>query len=148
MTSILPLNFPFPSLEFACASYEFACASGDQCVTSRYRCDGVFDCRDHSDERDCRKLPAPTHNITNIAVFTVDLIKTNGTTRNSVSFIVIQIHFGAVLMSQFSEYFVLFAAAPSTSHSCSWPVPQKRVPVPDGRFLRTRRVGVRRPPGL
>lgn len=45
----------FPLLEFSCASYQFACASGDQCVDTRYRCDGVFDCKDHSDERDCRK---------------------------------------------------------------------------------------------
>lgn len=44
------------TLEFSCASYEFACTSGDQCVSSSYQCDGVFDCRDHSDEQDCRKL--------------------------------------------------------------------------------------------
>lgn len=44
------------TLELACASYEFACASGDQCVISSYRCDGVFDCRDHSDEQHCRKF--------------------------------------------------------------------------------------------
>lgn len=40
--------------EFSCQSYEFACASGDQCISSSYRCDGVFDCRDHSDEQNCR----------------------------------------------------------------------------------------------
>lgn len=44
------------TLEFVCASYQFACASGDQCVSSSYRCDGVFDCRDHSDEQGCRKF--------------------------------------------------------------------------------------------
>uniref|UniRef100_A0AAQ5Z5D7 Low-density lipoprotein receptor-related protein 2 n=1 Tax=Amphiprion ocellaris TaxID=80972 RepID=A0AAQ5Z5D7_AMPOC len=27
--------------------------SGDQCVGATYRCDGVFDCRDHSDEQGC-----------------------------------------------------------------------------------------------
>lgn len=55
---MLSTSFPpyFSPQEFTCASYEFACASGDQCVSSMYECDGVFDCRDHSDELDCRKL--------------------------------------------------------------------------------------------
>lgn len=53
--------------EFSCASYEFACASGDQCVTLGYQCDGVFDCRDHSDEQDCRKLTKAIYFQTNPA---------------------------------------------------------------------------------
>lgn len=55
-SSSWPLSFTTSLLlEFACDSHEFACASGDQCIHSVYQCDGVFDCRDHSDERDCRK---------------------------------------------------------------------------------------------
>lgn len=48
--------------EFSCQSYEFACASGDQCISSSYRCDGVFDCRDHSDEQNCRMLTSRAQN--------------------------------------------------------------------------------------
>jgi len=47
-------NF-FLFLVYNCSGTEFKCVSGDQCISSYYQCDGVFDCNDHSDETDCRK---------------------------------------------------------------------------------------------
>ena len=32
---------------------EHMCATGGKCYTEADRCDGRFDCDDHSDERDC-----------------------------------------------------------------------------------------------
>lgn len=40
---------------YNCTPTEFKCSSGHQCINSFYRCDGVFDCSDRSDERGCRK---------------------------------------------------------------------------------------------
>lgn len=40
---------------YNCTVNEFKCTRGHQCVNSYYRCDGVFDCSDRSDERDCRE---------------------------------------------------------------------------------------------
>jgi len=37
-----------------CSSDEFTCSSGE-CVELKYRCDRDYDCRDGSDEFDCRK---------------------------------------------------------------------------------------------
>lgn len=43
----------------ACAAAaQFACRSGE-CVHLGWRCDGDRDCKDKSDEADCRKLPPP-----------------------------------------------------------------------------------------
>lgn len=46
------------SLSFSvlnCTSSQFKCADGSACINSRYRCDGVYDCKDNSDEAGCRK---------------------------------------------------------------------------------------------
>uniref|UniRef100_A0A8C5S259 LDL receptor related protein 2 n=1 Tax=Laticauda laticaudata TaxID=8630 RepID=A0A8C5S259_LATLA len=51
-------SFPLQSQKiyfYNCSSTEFKCASGNQCIRNYYRCDGVFDCSDHSDEAGCRK---------------------------------------------------------------------------------------------
>ena len=34
---------------------EFACGSGE-CISIAKRCDRQYDCKDYSDEQDCRKL--------------------------------------------------------------------------------------------
>lgn len=41
--------------EHACLPNEFACKSGE-CINSTMMCDGVFDCKDASDEDSCSKL--------------------------------------------------------------------------------------------
>ena len=38
-----------------CAEGQFECDSGE-CINEGSKCDGRADCRDQSDERDCRKL--------------------------------------------------------------------------------------------
>nr|2I1P_A Chain A, Low-density lipoprotein receptor-related protein 2 [Rattus norvegicus] len=40
-----------------CTSAQFKCADGSSCINSRYRCDGVYDCRDNSDEAGCPTRP-------------------------------------------------------------------------------------------
>lgn len=55
---ILSIRFNIPHWIFSvynCTVNEFKCASGHQCINSYYRCDGVFDCSDRSDERACRE---------------------------------------------------------------------------------------------
>lgn len=49
----------FPVLN--CTSSQFKCADGSSCINSRYRCDGVYDCKDNSDEAGCRKCH--THSV-------------------------------------------------------------------------------------
>lgn len=54
LLKILMALFYF-TVVYNCSSTEFKCASGNQCIRNYYRCDGVFDCNDHSDEAACRK---------------------------------------------------------------------------------------------
>lgn len=38
-----------------CSAAEFRCADGSDCIDDQRRCDGRPDCRDRSDEANCRK---------------------------------------------------------------------------------------------
>jgi low-density lipoprotein receptor-related protein 1 (alpha-2-macroglobulin receptor) len=50
-----------------CTSQEFSCANGIECVAAYYRCDGVNDCLDKSDEDNCKTIKQrPTFNETTI----------------------------------------------------------------------------------
>lgn len=49
---------PTPAPAACAAAAQFACRSGE-CVHLGWRCDGDRDCKDKSDEADCRKPPPP-----------------------------------------------------------------------------------------
>lgn len=58
----LPWSYPQTTFSFSflvlnCTSSQFRCADGSACIGSRFRCDGVVDCKDNSDEAGCRKYP-------------------------------------------------------------------------------------------
>lgn len=38
----------------SCSDDQFACSSGSQCVSAGFRCDGINDCDDRSDEEGCK----------------------------------------------------------------------------------------------
>ncbi|KAI4890829.1 hypothetical protein NFI96_004207 [Prochilodus magdalenae] len=44
--------FGWSSEPVTCSWKDFVCANGE-CISARFRCDGDFDCADHSDERGC-----------------------------------------------------------------------------------------------
>ena len=37
-----------------CKEDEFNCSDSSMCIDKKWKCDGDFDCADHSDERDCK----------------------------------------------------------------------------------------------
>ena len=54
---------PFSS-ETTCSAIRYRCSSGSCILKKNAKCDGVHDCKDHSDEADCGEcsaLPAPHH---------------------------------------------------------------------------------------
>lgn len=65
ISSPMLCNIQNNELDFSvynCTGNEFKCSSGQQCINAFYRCDGVFDCTDRSDERDCRKCLNANYN--------------------------------------------------------------------------------------
>lgn len=51
------LHFSLSFSVLNCTSSQFKCADGNSCINSRYRCDGVYDCKDNSDEAGCPTRP-------------------------------------------------------------------------------------------
>ena len=56
-TSLKPSSFTTIG-HLVCRWHEFSC--GDHCLPARRRCDGVVDCGDARDERDCSANAAPS----------------------------------------------------------------------------------------
>ncbi|XP_050533162.1 basement membrane-specific heparan sulfate proteoglycan core protein-like isoform X14 [Daktulosphaira vitifoliae] len=73
-TSTPPVRKPLPPV-IPCLSNEFQCHDG-KCVNSNYRCDGITDCNDKSDELNCRPTTSTTTTlrplppVTNSSIFT------------------------------------------------------------------------------
>ena len=42
-------------IEVVCSFSEFYCNASNTCIPISFRCDGEYDCSDHSDERNCKK---------------------------------------------------------------------------------------------
>lgn len=52
--------FLFVGLNHVCDANEHKCLDAGNCITDRWVCDGDRDCKDGSDELNCRKSPLKT----------------------------------------------------------------------------------------
>lgn len=57
---IFLFDFSSASEPVTCNHKDFACANGD-CISSRFRCDGDYDCLDNSDEASMRCVTVCVH---------------------------------------------------------------------------------------
>ena len=48
-----PYDCLFSKPDIQCKEDQFNCTDGLKCIESNWKCDGDFDCHDHSDEKNC-----------------------------------------------------------------------------------------------
>ena len=63
---------PFDAVLTVCARDEFTCHSDGSCISMEERCDQFPNCKDFSDEANCRLVVLPENYVSDYAPFTLD----------------------------------------------------------------------------